>query len=118
MNNEEVVHNTLRSTAGEIEQFKESLVWKDILDELTTCIDLYKADMAALPSQAAEGRIPSGTLEIRMGRLDGTIKAFEWVADKMLDEMLLDITEGGVVPPSEQPPNNLGGPKPFTGTLM
>ena len=79
------------SSRGEIEQFKESLIWKDILEELNTIVSVYSSDREKLPSSICEGKISADMLSILTGRYDGTIKAFEWVRDKMLEEMLSDL---------------------------
>ena len=84
---------TIRSSRNEIELFREeAMIWKDILDELTVCIDTYRRDLDELPKKVLMGKLPADTLQLRLGYLNGTISAFEWICDKMFDEMLADIS--------------------------
>jgi len=118
---EEIKKNVIRSSKGELEQFMQSMVWKDILDELTVMIERSQKELSDLPTQARLGLLPAGSLEVRLGGVDASIKAFTWMADNMLLEMIQDLDEdpNAVAPADAVPVNEIPqGPKPFTGTLM
>jgi len=87
----EVQKKKIVSSKGEIEQFRESFVWKDILNKLKERIEDHKQQILSLPATAHLGKLTPGTLEIRLGGYDGAIKAFEWMAYLLLDELILDI---------------------------
>ena len=80
----------IRSSKGEIEQFKESAVWLDIVDELTELIDQYRDLLIQLPSKAMKSGVGQTEILVELGRIDGTTKAFEYVKDRMLNELISD----------------------------
>ena len=118
---EEIKKNVIRSSKGELEQFMQSMVWQDILDELKVMIERSQKELNDMPTQARLGLLPAGSLEVRLGGADASIKAFKWMADNMLLEMIQDLDEdpnaaapADAVPVNETPQ----GPRPFAGILM
>ena len=81
----------MRSTKTEIEEFKESPIWLDILDEMQLAIEIYQKQLLSLPESAVKLNQSSTALIARMGYIDGTIKTFEYVRNELLDIMIADI---------------------------
>jgi len=93
MSADESIELKIRSSKGEIEQFKQSLTWLDFCDGLPGRVAESKHKFAALPGEAFD----AGTEQLRflaeIWRIDGTIRALEYVRDRALGEIADGVDE-------------------------
>lgn len=69
----------VRNNANELEQFKKTAFWNDIVDELDMRISMRQQEMED----------PDGNLDVNMlYRMQGAIKAYREVRDNLLDSLI------------------------------
>ena len=78
----------MRSTKAEIEAFKESLIWKDILDELKEQIEFYTSQLLDIPPNAINNDYSTTSVMANMGCMHGTIRSLTMIRDEMLDILI------------------------------
>lgn len=80
---------TVNSTKIQLDEFKESLVWKDIVEELNVWKKGFEIEMANIVDNAAEENPSTASVLMHMGNISGRIKAVGYIKD--LPDMFLEI---------------------------
>ena len=78
----------MRSTKAEIEAFKESLIWQDILDELDEQIEFYKSQLLNIPHNTINNDYSTTSVMANMGCMHGTIRSLTMMRENMLDVLI------------------------------
>lgn len=86
----------IRATKNQLEEFKESLIWKDIVDELTMLAErsLGEYDSVGESRKVGESTVQPTTAEtlIHLGFIKGNRQAVKYFLD--IPDILLGILEG------------------------
>ena len=81
----------VRSTKGEIEELKKSLLWKDIERELGAWKKGFNIEMLSIVDDAATENPSTATVLLHMGDLNGRAKAIDYLLGLL--DMFLQILE-------------------------
>jgi hypothetical protein len=79
------------STKDQLEEFKESLIWKDITNELEMWKQGFVAEMLSLSDDAAANNPSTASILMHLGDLNGRIKAVDYLLT--LPDLFLQILE-------------------------
>lgn len=79
----------VNSTKLQIEEFKKSFVWQDIIRELDEWQKGFEIEMFSIVDDAKENNPTTASTLMHMGDINGRVKTVEYV--KYLPNMLLDI---------------------------
>ena len=96
--------NEIRSTKMQIETFKESFIWQDIMDELLIWKKSFDIERNSIVDNAAESNPSTASVLLHMGDINGRVKTVDYLlrlpdvflqilADKAIDDKLK--TNGG-----------------------
>ena len=96
--------NEIRSTKMQIETFKESFIWQDIMDELLIWKKSFDIERNSIVDNAAESNPSTASVLLHMGDINGRVKTVDYLlrlpdvflqilADKVIDDKLK--TNGG-----------------------
>ena len=79
----------LRTTRDQVEEFKESILWADIVEELNSWKEGFNREMMAIVDDA-EGKNPStAAVLLHMGDINGRQKAVDYFLS--LPDVFLDL---------------------------
>lgn len=70
---------TVRSTKGDLEEFKRSLIWLDIKRELIAWKKGFESELAGLVDTVARENTSTAALLTHLGSVDGRIKAVNYM---------------------------------------
>lgn len=79
------------STRDQIEDFKTSVIWKDIIRELHMWQRGFKREMESIVDDAAENNPSTASVLLHMGDINGRIKTVEYI--KSLPDIFLQLLE-------------------------
>ena len=82
---------TIKSTRASVEEFKESILWLDITNELSMWRNGFEIEMQSIVDDAAESNPSTASVLLHLGDLNGRIKAVTYVL-AILD-VFLDLLE-------------------------
>ena len=96
--------NEIRSTKMQVEAFKESFIWQDIMDELLIWKKSFDIERNSIVDNAAESNPSTASVLLHMGDINGRVKTVDYLlrlpdvflqilADKVIDDKLK--TNGG-----------------------
>lgn len=80
----------LRTTKSQIEEFKESILWADIVRELEFWKDGFKSELESIVDDAADKNPSTASVLLHMGDLNGRLKAVDYVLS-ILDVFLSEL---------------------------
>jgi len=86
---EETNETVINSTKIQIEEFKESIVWLDIVNELNVWKKGFEIEMNNIVDDAKEDNPSTAAILMHMGNISGRIKTVEYI--KSLPDMFLEI---------------------------
>lgn len=81
----------VRATKGDIEEFKESLVWKDILRELAAWKKGFEIEQSAIVDNAQKENPSTASVLMHLGDINGRQKAVEYM--KMIPDIFIQMLE-------------------------
>lgn len=84
----------IRATRDQIEEFKTSMLWKDIKRELGVWKKGFEQERAAIVDDAADKNLTSATVLMHLGDINGRIKAVDYLLS--LPNIFLQILEDQV----------------------
>lgn len=70
---------SIRATKQQILDFKESILWKDIVEELTMWKKSFNAEMLSIVDEAASDNPSTATVLLHLGDLNGRQKAVDYM---------------------------------------
>jgi hypothetical protein len=70
---------SVRATKQQILDFKESILWKDIVEELTMWKKSFNAEMLSIVDEAASDNPSTATVLLHLGDLNGRQKAVDYM---------------------------------------
>lgn len=70
---------TLRTTRGQVEEFKESILWADIVAELENWKFGFELELKSIVDEAAESNPSTASILLHMGDLNGRLKAVNYM---------------------------------------
>jgi len=82
---------TVRSTREQIEEFKSSILWKDIKRELGAWKKGFQIEQQSIVSDAAETNPSTATVLMHLGDLNGRMKAVNYMIQ--LPDIFLQVLE-------------------------
>jgi hypothetical protein len=77
----------LRTTKSQIEEFKESILWADMVMELNLWKEGFESEMRSIVDLATDNNPSTASVLLHMGDLNGRIKAVDYILS-MLDVFL------------------------------
>lgn len=80
---------TIRATRIQIEEFTESLLWKDFQQECEAWLHGFDIELNSIVDEAATTNPSSATVLMHMGEINGRKKAINYLLQ--LPDMFLDI---------------------------
>ncbi len=81
------------STRDQINEFKESLLWKDIVRELNAWKEGFNREMLSIVDNAADSNPSTASVLLHMGDLNGRQKAVDYMLT--IPDVFLSILEEG-----------------------
>lgn len=91
MNTDPVPFTEIYSTKVQLEEFKESLPWQDLVRELNSWIKGFEIERGQIVDGAATENPSTAAVLMHLGDINGRIKTVEYL--KLLPDMLLKILE-------------------------
>ena len=79
----------IRATRDQIQEFQESLLWKDIVRELTMWKSGFRREMSSIVDGAAEANPTTAAVLMHLGDINGRIKAVDYMIG--IPEMFLQV---------------------------
>jgi len=70
---------SVRATKQQILDFKESILWKDIVNELNMWKESFNAEMLSIVDESASDNPSTATVLLHLGDLNGRQKAVDYV---------------------------------------
>jgi predicted TIM-barrel fold metal-dependent hydrolase len=81
----------VNATRGQIEDFKESVLWNDMTKELTSWKEGFNREMMSIVDDAASENPSTASVLLHMGDLNGRQKAVDYFLSIL--DVFLDILE-------------------------
>ena len=81
----------LRTTRGEIEDFKNSILWKDIKAELGKWLKMCRIEQDGIVQDAEENNPSTATVLLHIGDINGRKKAINFILE--MPDMFLSILD-------------------------
>ena len=81
----------LRTTRGEIEDFKNSIIWKDIKAELGKWLKMCRIEQDGIVQDAEENNPSTATVLLHIGDINGRKKAINFILE--MPDMFLSILD-------------------------
>ena len=69
----------INSTLASLEDFKQSVIWQDITNELKMWKEGFSNELGAIVSDAEESNPSTATVLLHLGDLNGRIKAVDYM---------------------------------------
>lgn len=82
---------SVNATKSAVEDFKESILWKDIVTELNNWKQAFNYEMMTIVDEAAETNPSSASVLLHMGDLHGRQKAVDYMLG--IPDMFLQLIE-------------------------
>lgn len=81
----------VNATKDQVLDFIESVLWKDIINELSTWKDGFDVELKSMVEEAAINNPSTASVLLHMGDLNGRMKAVEYILQ--IPELFLSILE-------------------------
>jgi len=81
----------IRTTKGDIEEFKKSILWADIIAELESWKEGFELEMKSIVDDTADNNSSTAAVLLHMGDLNGRAKAVDYMIS--IPEVFLSILE-------------------------
>ena len=81
----------LRTTRGEIEDFKNSILWKDMKAELGKWLKMCRIEQDGIVQDAEENNPSTATVLLHIGDINGRKKAINFILE--MPDMFLSILD-------------------------
>ena len=94
----------IMSTKGDIEEFKKSLLWKDIRRELKSWKRGFEVELSGIADDAAKTNPTSASILLHLGDINGRTKAIDYllsIPDTFIS--ILDSEESKSTPITNEP---------------
>ena len=85
---------------GDFEEFKESVVWADIVRELTAWKEGFEIERSGIVERVANENLSTAAVLLHMGDINGRIKAVDYMLS--LPDVLIDIIDMEKEPKSDE----------------
>lgn len=82
---------TIRATKSQYEDFKQSLIWRDIVEELESWKHGFEIESSLIVDNAASDNPSTASVLLHMGDLNGRVKAVNYVIG--IIDMFINILE-------------------------
>ena len=82
-------HIEISSTKIQIEEFKDSLIWQDIVNELNVWVEGLNVELDNIVDDAKEENPSTASVFLHMGDINGCKKTVQYV--KFLPDMFLEM---------------------------
>jgi len=69
----------LRTTRDQVEEFKESILWADITEELNSWKEGFERELKAIVEDAAANNPSTASVLMHLGDLNGRLKAVDYM---------------------------------------
>lgn len=69
----------INSTKAKLEEFKTSIIWSDIVNELNSWKTGFEQEMQSIVDEAAENNPSTASVLLHLGDLNGRIKAVNYM---------------------------------------
>ena len=69
----------IRTTRGQIEEFKESILWADIVEELNSWKRGFELECGSIVDDAAENNPSTASVLLHLGDINGRVKAVDYI---------------------------------------
>lgn len=79
----------VRATVGDIEEFKESIVWLDILRELEAWRTGFEIERSAIVDNAQSDNPSTASVLMHLGDINGRMKAVDYL--KMIPDIFIQM---------------------------
>ena len=79
----------VNSTKIQLEEFKDSIVWNDIINELNVWKESFEIERGTIVDSSAESNPSTASVLMHLGDINGRLKTVEFV--KSLPDVLLEI---------------------------
>lgn len=89
----------IRATRDQVEDFIESILWKDIKRELLMWRQGFKSELESIVDNAASENPSTATVLLHMGDINGRLKAVDYMLEipniflQLLEEQASDVVE-------------------------
>jgi hypothetical protein len=91
MDTEPKPYTVVYSTKAQLEEFKESLPWQDVVRELNAWAKGFEIERGQIVDDAKHDNPSTACVLMHMGDINGRVKTVEYI--KLLPDMLLKILE-------------------------
>ncbi len=81
----------IRTTKGDIEDFKNSILWTDMIVELESWKEGFELEMKSIVDDAADNNSSTASVLLHMGDLNGRVKAVDYILS--MPDVFLSILE-------------------------
>ena len=82
-------HIEINSTKLQIEKFKESLIWKDMVNELNVWVEGLNVELDNIVDNAKEDNPSTASVFMHMGDINGCKKTVQYI--KFLPDLFLEM---------------------------
>ena len=79
----------VNATCSQVEDFKESILWADIVRELNVWTEGFKRELESIVENSAEGNPSTATVLMHMGDINGRMKAVDYVLS--IPDVFIDV---------------------------
>ena len=86
---------SVRSTIGDLEEFKQSIIWKDIKRELISWKRGFESELKAMVDNIATTNPTSANVLTHLGSISGRVKAVDYMLS--LPDIFISILESDKV---------------------
>jgi hypothetical protein len=88
---EDLENIEILSAKGDIEEFKESLIWKDIVRELSAWKAGFEMEMMGITNRVADENPSTANVLMHIGDITGRIRAVDYMLS--LPDVLIGLVE-------------------------
>lgn len=81
----------IRATKSQIEEFKDSVLWEDIIEEMNRWKEMFQRDYDGIANDCVSGEITGSTALVRLGDIHGRGKAIDYFIS--IPEVFIQILE-------------------------
>ena len=81
----------LRTTRDQVEEFRDSILWADIIEELNSWKEGFAREMQSIVDDAAGSNPSTASVLLHMGDLNGRLKAVDYMLS--IPEVFLSLLE-------------------------
>ena len=82
----------INSSKYELEKFKDSVIWGDIVQELSAWKEGFEMERSSMVDVSADANPSTATILMRLGDINGRVKAVDYLLS--LPDVFISILEG------------------------